>query len=80
VLFGVDEGLLARARAAEVFEPYRSPALDHVDPAYSGRDDFLVTPIDAGFVTFNLDRAWFEATGTPRPTSLADLAEPRYGA
>jgi thiamine transport system substrate-binding protein len=80
VLFGVDEGLLARARAAEVFEPYRSPELAAVDPAYLVAEDHLVTPIDAGYVTFNLDPAWFEASGTPRPTSLEDLAEPRYGA
>jgi len=79
VLFGVDEGLLARARAADVFEPYRSPALDNVDPGYWVADDFLVTPVTAGFVTFNLDRAWFEANGVPYPTSLRDLAEPRYG-
>ncbi len=78
VLFGVDEGLLARARAAEVFEPYRSPALAAVDPVYRLADDHLVTPIDVGFVGFNLDPAWFDATGTPRPTSLADLADPAY--
>ncbi len=78
VLFGVDEGLLARARAAEVFEPYRSPALDTVDPAYRLADDHLVTPIDVGFVGFNLDPAWFAANGVPRPTSLADLADPAY--
>ena len=79
VLFGIDEGLLARARAAGVFEPYRSPTLADVNPAYLVADDFLVTPIDAGFVTFNLDRAWFEANGVPFPTSLADLADPAYG-
>jgi len=78
VLFGVDEGLLARAREAGVFEPYRSPALAAVDPAYRVADDHLVTPVDAGFVGFNLDPAWFEANGMPEPTSLADLAEPRY--
>lgn len=78
VLFGVDEGLLARARAAEVFEPYRSPELDAVAPAYRVADDDLVTPVTAGFVGFNLDRGWFEATGTPLPTSLADLADPRW--
>ena len=78
VLFGVDEGLLARARAADVFEPYRSPALDAVDPAYRLADDHLVTPIDVGFVGFNLDPDWFEASGTPLPTSLADLADPAY--
>jgi thiamine transport system substrate-binding protein len=78
VLFGVDEGLLARARAAEVFEPYRSPALAAVDPAYRVADDHLVTPIDVGFVGFNLDPDWFEETGTLLPTSLADLADPAY--
>lgn len=78
VLFGVDEGLLARARAAEVFEPYRSPELEAVAPAYRVADDHLATPVTAGFVGFNLDRGWFEATGTPLPTSLADLADPRW--
>jgi thiamine transport system substrate-binding protein len=78
VLFGVDEGLLARARAADVFEPYLSPELEHVDPAYRLDVDGLVTPVTAGFVTFNLDRDWFESTGTPLPTSLADLAQPTW--
>jgi thiamine transport system substrate-binding protein len=78
VLFGVDEGLLARARAADVFEPYVSPALADVHPDYRIVDDGIVTPVDVGFVTFNLDRAWFEETGTPWPESLADLADPRW--
>ncbi len=80
VLFGVDEGLLARARAAEIFEPYASPLLAEVEAAYRSVGGGLVTPIDVGFVTFNLDRGWFEERGMPWPTSLADLAEPRYGA
>ncbi|MFN2322439.1 MAG: thiamine ABC transporter substrate binding subunit [Trueperaceae bacterium] len=78
VLFGVDEGLLARARAADVFEPYRSPELEAVAPAYRVAADDLATPVTAGFVGFNLDRGWFEATGTPFPTSLADLTDPRW--
>ena len=78
VLFGVDEGLLARARTADVFEPYRSPELAAVAPAYQAVGDGLSTPVTAGFVGFNLDRGWFEATGTPLPTTLADLADPRW--
>ncbi|MDF1522272.1 MAG: thiamine ABC transporter substrate-binding protein [Trueperaceae bacterium] len=78
VLFGVDEGLLVRARDALVFEPYRSPELDAVAPAYRIADDDLATPVTVGFVTFNLDRAWFAATGAPVPSSLADLADPRW--
>jgi len=79
VLFGVDEGLLPRALAVDLFEPYESPELVHVAPryrlpAFAG----IVTPIDAGFVTFNLDRAWFDADGRPLPTSLQALAEPEY--
>ena len=79
VLFGVDEGMLPRALAVDLFEPYSSPLLDTVDEAYL-LDAFagVVTPVDAGFVTFNLDLAWFEADGRPVPTSLADLAEPAY--
>jgi thiamine transport system substrate-binding protein len=78
VLFGVDEGLLVRARDALVFEPYRSPELEAVAPTYRIAEDDLATPVTVGFVTFNLDRAWFTATGTPVPTSLADLADPRW--
>ena len=78
VLFGVDEGLLARARVADVFEPYRSPELDAVAPGYQVAADDLATPVTAGFVGFNLDRGWFEATGTALPTSLADLTDPRW--
>ncbi len=79
VLFGVDEGLLPRALAVDLFEPYLSPQLDAVDPAYR-LEAFgdMVTPIDAGFVTFNLDRAWFEADGRDLPASLEDLADPAY--
>jgi thiamine transport system substrate-binding protein len=79
VLFGVDEGLLPRALAAELFEPYESHLVHTVDDAYR-LDVFegLVTPVTAGFVTFNLDRAFFEADGRARPTSLADLADPEF--
>ena len=79
VLFGVDEGLLARARAAEVFAPYVSPALERVADAYRVAPDGMVTPVTVGFVTFNLDRGWFEDEGVPMPTSLADLTDPRWG-
>ena len=79
VLFGVDEGMLSRALAADLFEPHQSPERVHVDPVYDlpAFGDH-VTPIDAGFVTFNLDRAWFEADGRALPTSLDDLADPAY--
>lgn len=80
VLFGVDEGLFARAAALGVFEPYRSSELAAVDPRFRFASDDLVTPITAGFVAFNLDRAAFVELGLALPTSLEDLLDPRYGA
>jgi thiamine transport system substrate-binding protein len=79
VLFGIDEGLFARALELGIFEPYRSPELAAVDPRFSFASNHLVTPLTAGFVAFNLDRASFEQQGIPFPTSLAQLLEPRYG-
>jgi thiamine transport system substrate-binding protein len=79
VLFGVDEGLLPRALAVDLFEPYESHLIHTVDPSYR-LDAFrgVVTPVTAGFVTFNLDRAWFEEDGRAPPASLADLADPAF--
>jgi thiamine transport system substrate-binding protein len=78
VLFGVDEGLLARARALGVFDPYASPALAFLDAGIPRVDDHLVTPVTAGVVAFNLDPVAFDALGVAPPTSLAQLAEPSY--
>lgn len=79
VLFGVDEGMAPRALAADLFEPYRSAALEHVDPSYR-LEVFgdLLTPVDAGFVTFNLDRGWFDAEERPFPATLEALTEPEF--
>ena len=78
LLFGVDETLLERARDEQIFEPYESPELRRVprdlwlDPAG------LVTPIDVGYVTVNLDTAWFEERSLKPPVSLAELTAERY--
>lgn len=79
VLFGVDEGLLARARSLEIFEPYASSLRSLLIADLPEVADALVTPVTRGFVAFNFDRAYFEAHNLPYPTSLADLRDPRYG-
>lgn len=76
VLFGVDNTFLSRALAADIFEPYESPALAAVPDALELDPGFRVTPIDVGDVCINLDRAAFGDDGLPRPTSLEDLADP----
>lgn len=78
VLFGVDNNLIARAAAEDLFEPYRSPLLENVPEVYQFSEGDLVTPIDVGFVNFNYDKAWFEERDLEPPTSLTDLTDPTY--
>ena len=78
VLFGVDNSLLARAVREGVFEPYLSPSLDRVPEALRFDPDGFVTPIDVGYVNFNLDRGYFEAAGLEPPSDLVQLVEPAY--
>ena len=78
VLFGVDNNLLARALAGNVFEPYESPELAEVDPALVLDPEHRVTPIDRGDVCLNVDKGWFASHGLAPPTNLVQLTLPRY--
>jgi thiamine transport system substrate-binding protein len=80
--FGVDNALLGRAKAADLFEPYASPGISGVDDRFAapfcagGR--MLATPVDHGYVAFNVDAAWMQAHGVPLPRDLRDLANETY--
>ena len=76
VLFGVDNTFLSRALAADIFEPYISPALEAVPAELQLDAEGRVTPMDFGDVCLNLDRAAFEAERLPWPETLEDLADP----
>jgi thiamine transport system substrate-binding protein len=76
VLFGVDNTFLSRALAADLFEPYRSPALDAVPPDLVLDPEHRVTPIDYADVCLNIDRAAFADGALPVPESLEDLLDP----
>lgn len=77
VLFGIDDALIEREGARELFEPYRAAGLDTVPEGLRFADD-LLTPITVGYVLFNLDPAAFEARGVPLPEDLRDLVEAPY--
>ncbi len=77
VLFGVDDNLLSRALAGNVFAPYSSPQLDRLEPAFTPPDD-RVTPIDHGEVCLNYDRAWFARHHATPPRHLGDLTLPEF--
>ena len=78
VFFGVDNNLLSRALAEDLFVPYESPALEAVDERFLLDPEHRVTPIDHGDVCLNVDRGWFERRGLAPPRDLADLTERRY--
>ena len=78
LLFGVDDNLLERARSEQIFEPYLSPELQRVPEELWLDPDGLVTPVDVGYVTLNLDLAWFEERGVAVPGSLAALTDDEY--
>ena len=78
VLFGVDNTLLSRAVGAGVFDPYVSPAAADVPAQFTQATGGVVTPVDYGDVCVNVDDAWFAAHHIAPPTTLADLADPRY--
>jgi thiamine transport system substrate-binding protein len=84
VVYGVDNTLLPRALSVQVLEPYSGPAAQRAAAAsmVDGSDKSAaangVVPVDYGYVTLNIDKAWFAKSGLALPTSLADLAQPAY--
>ena len=78
VFFGVDNNLLSRALAGDLFVPYQPPALAHVAPEYVLDPRRRVTPIDHSEVCVDYDRTWFAARGIAPPRSIDDLTNPRY--
>jgi thiamine transport system substrate-binding protein len=78
VLYGVDNTFLSRALEADVFQPYRSPALDAVPERFRLDPELRVTPIDHADVCLNVDVPALEAAGLTVPERLEDLADPAY--
>lgn len=78
VMFGIDNTFLSRGLDEELFRPYRSPGLDHVDDELELDPEHRVTPVDFGDVCVNY------AVGldgdTPEPTELDQLRSETYAA
>lgn len=78
VVYGLDNSLLARARAAGLLTPYVSPNLAKVSAPYRLDDSGSLNTVNYGYVALNYDRAYFEKAGLPLPRSLEELAGPTY--
>lgn len=57
VLYGLDNVLYGRAEGAGILQPYRPLLADRIEPAYlfAGKDAWLATPVDHGYIAVNLD-------------------------
>jgi thiamine transport system substrate-binding protein len=78
VLFGVDNTFLSRALEANLFEPYASPALADIPPAFQLDPSNRALPVDYGDVCINYDKAYFAENALALPQSLEDLTKPEY--
>ena len=73
VFFGVDNNLLSRALAGNLFDTYSSPALDRIDPRYDLDPEHHVVPVDHSEVCAIYDRSWFATHHLTPPRSITDL-------
>lgn len=78
VFFGVDNNLLTRALAGEIFDPYTPPALAHVDRHYDLDPSHRLVPVDHGDVCLVYDRAWFARHHLRQPFTFEDLISQHY--
>lgn len=79
VFFGVDNTLLSRALDNGLFQSYEAKGADQVLPAYrADQKKHRVTPVDAGDICVNYDKAYFSAHKLTPPASFDDLLKPAY--
>ena len=77
-LYGIDNTFLSRGLSANLFIPYRSPALSTVGEEFKTGEDYRVTPIDYSDVCINFDKNWFADRNLTVPQTWNDLIEKKY--
>jgi thiamine transport system substrate-binding protein len=94
VVFGIDNTLLHRALASGILDAYpgaaaqsqalaamaEGPGLPVASPPYAADSGVVggVVPVTQGFVSLNIDKAWFQKKGLALPQSLQALTQPAY--
>ena len=78
VLYGVDNTFLGRALAADILQPYDSPALSSIPAEFQSDSSHRLLPVDYGFISLNYDRAWFTSHNLEVPRTLEDLVSAPY--
>lgn len=75
VVYGLDNASIAKAAKAGILDAYTGPAAQGDAAAALG---FGSVPVDYGYVTLNIDKAWFARRQLAVPTSLQALTQPAY--
>ncbi len=78
VFYGVDNTFLSRALEEGIFESYRSPRLDEIDPIFLLDPSYQALPVDFGDVCLNYQKSYFEEHALAPPETLEDLLLPAY--
>jgi thiamine transport system substrate-binding protein len=78
VLYGVDNTLLGRALAGNIYAPYKPAGADAIPAEFVLDAQWRVAPVDYGDVCLNYDKAYFAARALAVPGSLEDLTRPEY--
>ncbi len=78
VFYGVDNTFLSRAISADIYEPYDSPALQHIPSEFQLDPTHRALPVDYGDVCINYDKGYFSSHNLTVPSGLEDLAKPDY--
>jgi thiamine transport system substrate-binding protein len=78
VLYGIDNSLLARAVNEDIFIPYQSLELTTIPEQFQFDEKYYLTPVDVGYINFNLDKAYFEEKNLALPTNIAELTTEPY--
>ena len=78
VFFGVDNNLLSRALAGNLFDPYTPRDLTTVDKRYDLDPKHRVVPVDHSEVCVIYDHTWFAQHGLAPPRSIASLVRREY--
>lgn len=75
VIFGIDNTMLSKALAGNIFDAYTSPEFEFLADSFQNSSGGLVSPIDFGDVCINYE---IEKYGSNPPKNLDDLIKPAF--
>jgi len=78
ILFGIDNTFLSRAIDEDLFDVYITPLMKEIPDVFKLDGQNRVVPIDYGDVCINYDKQFFHENNLDIPSSLDDLANPKY--